>query len=178
MWQCSNDNPLLETPRQEFYFNEFSTKLKNNSRNVHLVNYRIKLQLTFFNLAQYWVRTVCFNIEQHFCFWGWLSTGQSYTTGAIFWVDPRLFPELLREMVLCYFSRCCYYLGLSLSSYYERYIQSFRLCRRFRFARLFRSFRKWPRRNGVNLLVKASRLVAMLRISTNLQFMFIENGWG
>jgi hypothetical protein len=100
------------------------------------------------------------------------------TTGAIFWVDPRLFPELLREMVLCYFSRCCYYLGLSLSSYYERYIQSFRLCRRFRFARLFRSFRKWPRRNGVNLLVKASRLVAMLRISTNLQFMFIENGWG
>ena len=53
MSQCSNDNPLLETSRQEFYFYEFSTEFKNNSRNVNLVNYKFELLLTFFNLTQY-----------------------------------------------------------------------------------------------------------------------------
>ena len=104
-WWCPNVQTIIhffETSRQEFYFYEFSTKLKNNSRNVHLVNYRFKLQLTFFNLTQYWLRTVCFNVDPTFLLFVQIPQAE-VTTGAIFCVDLRLLPELLHWMVLFYF---------------------------------------------------------------------------
>ena len=84
------------------------------------------------------------------------------------------FPIYFIKWYFVIFQDCILILDSPLSSYYERYDRSFRHFRRFR---RFRSFRKRARRNGggggdVNVLVQLTRLVAMLRISTNLELRY------
>ena len=140
MSQRSNDNPLLETSRHEIYFYEFWTEFKNNSRNVHLVNYKFELQLTFFNFAPILSENGLFQCRTTFLFFVQISTGRSYDRRD-FWGWSSLASRFISlNGTLVIFHDCILILDAPLSSYYERYDKFFRHFRPFRRFRSFVSF--------------------------------------
>ena len=148
MSQCSNDNQHLETSQQEFYFYEFSTNFLKNTRNVNLVNYRFKLQLTFSNLTQYWLRTVCFSVEPTFFVLVLVFDRPKLRPARFFGLKLSCFPIYYTTGYFVIFQDFIIILDSPFVTYYEgynRFFHHFRRFRQFRSFVSFRSFRKRPR---------------------------------